>query len=380
MEIKNKIKILHVNYSLGMGGAERVIVNYARFLDKNKFDVVVCALTEGGEYENDLNTYGIKYYALNKKRGFDITVIPKIFRIIRSEKIDIVHLHDISSSLWVTLPAILSGVHSIIRTEHNVKRLNINFLSNMKNYISFFMSIFQKKIVCVSEEVRKTHIGKNALFNDKYITIHNGINTELFDVQVDREKYLREFDIEEKSIIVCNIGRFFPQKAHEIFLQSIQYVLEKNNDVAALIVGDGPRREELEELARKLEIFERVNFTGNRSDVPQILNLIDIFALSSDWEGFPMTILEAMACGKPVVVTDVGGNREAIIDGDTGYIVPPRNPRAMSEAILSLINDKRLRVSMGVKGRKLVLHNFNARVMVRKTELIYEKLMNIKTE
>jgi sugar transferase (PEP-CTERM/EpsH1 system associated) len=374
---KRKIKILHVIYSLGMGGAERVIVNYAKYFDKNRYELFVCALTEGGPYENDLNKAGVSYFILNKKKGIDLSVIPKISRILRSEQIDIVHLHDFSSIAWVTIPAIIFGVKRIIRTEHNVKRLNRGLMSNMKNTIKFILDFFQKQIVCVSEEVRKTHRKKIGFLSNKYLTIHNGIDKELFDIHLDREKYLREFNFDQKAILVCIVGRFFPQKAHDIFLYAIRYVLEKKNNLGILIVGDGPRKKELFELAKELGIYNQVTFTGNRSDIPQLLNLIDIFALSSAWEGFPMTILEAMACGKPAIVTDVGGNREAVIDGETGFIVPPGNPLAMSEAIIELIDKPELRRKMGIKGKERFLKNFTAQVMVQRTEMIYENLLKI---
>jgi sugar transferase (PEP-CTERM/EpsH1 system associated) len=375
MRSGRKIRVVHIIYSLRMGGAERVIVNYAKFYDKEKYELSVCALTEGGPYEDDLKEAGVRYIILNKKIGFDILTILKLIRLLKREQITIVHFHDLSSCLWGTIPALLSGVKVIIRTVHTIKTDDKNMISKLKSFFLFFMYFFHNKIIAVSKEVKRSHTRYNNYFKNKYVRIYNGIDTYLFQVNKANNAYYNTFNLKDKSILIGIIGRLVPPKAHEVFLEAIKLVLEYRNNAAGLVVGDGPRIDELIEMTKKLGIDKSVFFTGNRSDIPHILNLIDIFVLSSDREGLPMTILEAMACGKPVVGTDIGGNREAVIDGETGYIVPPRHPLLMSEAIIKLIESPELRKKMGEKGRERFLKNFTAEKMVQNTENIYEKCL-----
>ncbi len=191
---------------------------------------------------------------------------------------------------------------------------------------------------------------------------------------------MKEFNLSDNSVLIAIVARLVPLKAHEVLLKAVHKLISNGCDIHVLIVGDGPRRKELEDLSQSLRISDRVVFTGYRTDVPQILNLIDIFVLSSDWEGFPMTILEAMASGKPVVCTDVGGNREAVVNGETGFIVPPRDIKFLSESLFKLIQYTDLRKEMGERGKERFLKNFTVDVMVKKTESIYEEFFKTKNQ
>ncbi len=377
MKIGRKIRVLHLIYCLEAGGAERVVVNYAKLFDKKNFDVLVCALTWGGQYEKDLKSNEIKYYILNKREGFDPSIIIKLNRLIRSEKIDIVHFHDFSSGVWGTIPSILSNVKVIVRTEHTISKRSFDRKFDMRLLLKSFMNLFHHKIIAVSEEVKRSHLGSSNFFSGKYTTIYNGIDLRLFDTKFDKSKYLEEFNLQDKTILIGIVARLSPMKAHEIFLQAMKRIIQKRNDVRAIVVGDGPRKLELIDLCDELGLKKNVVFAGFREDIPELMNLVDIATLSSDWEGLPMTILEAMACGKPVVVTDVGGNREAVVDGETGFIVPPRDENALAERMLQLVEDPGLRLEMGGKGKERFIEKFTAEKMVRKTEELYEELINI---
>jgi len=369
-----RIKVLHVIYSLGSGGAERVVVNYGLSIDKDRFDMAVCALTEGGHYEAALKDHSVDTFLLGKKKGFDSTTFQKLYRLFRSQEVDIVHFHDPPSSYYGVVPAKLAGVKVIIRTEHNVL-LGKDFVSRVQAALSSLSLLFHHKIIAVSTEVSKASSRNEHFLPGRHTTIHNGVDPEMFDITLDKESYLDEFDLHDKSVIIGIVARFEPQKAHEIFLQSVRRVLDKRKDVGVLIVGDGFRRDELQGIADDLGLRGRVIFTGVRGDVPQLLHLMDIFVLSSDWEGFPMTILEAMACGTPVVVTDVGGSREAVVDGETGLLVPPRDPEGLAKAITTLIEDPESRAEMGKKARQRFLESFTVDVMARETEQVYETFL-----
>jgi glycosyltransferase involved in cell wall biosynthesis len=278
--------------------------------------------------------------------------------------------------LWGIIPVVLARVKAVVRTVHNVRIVGHDLFSKVKAKIAWLAFLFHHKLIAVSEEVEKVHIRANPFFSGKHVVIHNGVDPSSFDVVFERDDYLREFKLEDRTLIVGTIGRFAPQKAQEVFLEAIRTVLTKRKDIGVLMVGDGPRREELVALRSSLGLEKDVVFTGVRSDIPQLLHCFDIFVLSSDWEGFPMTILEAMACGKPVVVTDVGGSREAVAHGESGLVVPPRDAKGLAEAILTLLDDSTMRRKMGRIARERLLAHFTADVMARETERVYEQLLN----
>ncbi|NIQ13980.1 MAG: glycosyltransferase, partial [Candidatus Dadabacteria bacterium] len=180
MRSTRMIKVIHVIYSLGMGGAERVIVNYAKFLDREKYELIVCALTDGGPYEEDLKVAGVRYFILKKKIGFDILIVFKLIRLFKREKIKIAHFHDMSSTLWGTIPAVLSGVKIIIRTVHPIKTDDTDMISKLKSLLLNLLYFFHNQVIAVSEEVRRSHTSYSKHFRNKFVTIYNGLDKNLF--------------------------------------------------------------------------------------------------------------------------------------------------------------------------------------------------------
>jgi glycosyltransferase involved in cell wall biosynthesis len=209
------------------------------------------------------------------------------------------------------------------------------------------------------------------LWRKKYITIYNGIEGDIYKGNFDVSYLRHEFGIEPNQPVVGIIASLSKQKAHGIFLKCAEIILKKIPEARFLIIGDGQLRDMLERQSNDMGLQERVIFTGVRHDIPELLNFINVFTLSSDWEGFPMTILEAMAAGKPCVVTDVGGNREAIMDGVTGFLVPKQDPMALAEKIVKLLIDKRLSQNLGEEARRRFEKEFNVQSMVSKTEQVY---------
>ncbi|MBI5376475.1 MAG: glycosyltransferase [Candidatus Schekmanbacteria bacterium] len=366
----SKMNVLHLIYSLHTGGAEKVIENYSKFHDRNFFKPIVCSITDGGIIVDEIKKTGTDVFLLNKKGMFDVSAVLRLARIIKSQNIHIVHVHNFSANFWGTITAVLCGVRFIVRTEHSIinKRKS---LFRIKYFINSLLDIFQKKIICVSEEVRSVHVKRNTLSPKKYITIYNGVDSRIFNDSYETSKYFKEFNIEAGCKIVVKIASLTSHKGHEYFLRAAKKVLDEEKKVLFIIVGDGPRKDELTKLAKELGIKNSVVFTGVRKDINGILKLSDIFVLSSLREGFPITILEAMAASKPVIVTNVGGTPEAVIEGATGLIVQPKDEMAMAKAILLLLRDEKLRQIMGKKGRERFEINFKAESMVRKTEDVY---------
>jgi len=172
------------------------------------------------------------------------------------------------------------------------------------------------------------------------------------------------------------IGRLEPAKAHHIFLKALKEVINSIQNFKALIIGDGSLKQEIIFLTKELNLQHNVILTGLRKDIPELLSMADLFVLSSTREGFPITLLEAMSCGIPSVVTNVGGNSELCIDGTTGIIVAPNNPKALAEAIITLLTDQNLSSNFSEASKVRIQTLFTAEIMAKKHEALYLNLLD----
>lgn len=368
-----KIKIIYIIYSLEFGGAQKVIASYVKNLSKQNYELSVCAIRQGGPMKKVLEGLGARVFILNKRIGFSIKIIFKLINLLKKGNFDIIHLHDHTANKWVVPVVLMLGIKRIVRTEHVIldKRRN----EKVYPWIYMFLNLFNKKIIAVSEFVKNFHSEKDYLNKNKYVTIYNGIKCEEFTPTVDKTKLRRELGLEEARYVVGNIGRLHEAKGQRYLLEAANLILHDEPSTHFVIIGDGPLKSVLVNYSKELGISERVIFSGVREDIANMMNLIDIFVLPSLWEAHPITILEAMAAGKPVVATNVGGNEETIIDGITGFIVPPKDPESLANAILTLIRDVELSRQMGVKGREWVRKNFDECKMIEKTQKIYQSLL-----
>jgi glycosyltransferase involved in cell wall biosynthesis len=233
-------------------------------------------------------------------------------------------------------------------------------------------------VIAVSEEVKRDYKEKTGIDERKCLVIYNGIDTEDFGRAADIKGLKRELDLGEDDIIITCISRLVPQKDHYTLLKAAGILVGKVPKLKFLIVGGGKMAEELKGFARKLNLEKNVVFAGKREDISDILALTDISVLCSVKEGFSNVILESMAAAKPVIATDVGGNREAILDGKTGYLVPKKDYNLLADKILLLVNNKDKREEMGRNGRRRVKERFSIEVMAAETKKLYFGLLKKK--
>jgi glycosyltransferase involved in cell wall biosynthesis len=179
-------------------------------------------------------------------------------------------------------------------------------------------------------------------------------------------------------LVITVVARLFKEKGHDDFFAALAEVRRSHPEVLALLVGDGRARQECEYTVQKLNLEDNVLFAGLRDDVPAILDISDVYALSSHGEGLSIAILEAMASGKAIVATDVGGNRELIDHGQTGLLVPARDPQAMAQALAYMLENPEQRSRMGESARVRARDRFSLREAVRRTEALYEELLRQK--
>lgn len=361
------MNLLLIIEELELGGAEQVVINLARSLDRTRFQVKVCCLRAKGEFASLLEEAGIEVIALNKRRGLDLLIIPKIIRVIKKNKIDIVHTHLWVANFWGRIAGIFAGVPVVI-TEHNV-----DFWKSWSyRWADRFLSLFTKKICAVSGQVKKFYVQQIGIDPEKVSVVYNGIDPDAYPSSDQRIGELRtELDLRGSLPVIANIGRLVENKAQHVFLEALKILDQKGIEFRGLIVGDGPLKSYLVSRVSYLGIADKVMFTGLRKDVLDILDVVDVSVLSSKIEGLSVVILESMAKGVPVVATNVGGNGELVSDGETGFLVSPNNPAALADAIVKVIEDPGLQGRMGRAARERIRGQFSLSRMAKTMERIY---------
>jgi len=231
----------------------------------------------------------------------------------------------------------------------------------------------------VSRAAVERYIRVGAAPKNKIRFMPNGIDTTKFKPNKAAGQRLRNELGVVNYFVWLAVGRFDIQKDYPNLLHALYKVAEKFNDALLLIVGDGPLRPDMEELTRTLGIDKQVRFLGICHNIPDLMNAADAYVMSSAWEGMPMVLLEAGACGLPIVATDVGGNSEVVLNGKTGFIVPPSNPEAIAQAMekmMALSKEKRL--EMGEAGRAYIEANYSLEHVVDQWETLYMELLQRK--
>ncbi len=356
---------IHVIHSLEYGGAQRDLYYYAKFHDRDKYRMEVVSFYPGGDMLPEIEALGPKVQVLGT-RSADPRSITRLVKIFSEQKADIVHFHN-SLPVFSGVPAaILARVPAKLMTEHSIYYPG-KAGGNLSTSMYFNLRRRLDMVIACSEEVRESH--QPELDTARTVTIVNGVDIDHFKSSTEIQ------GSDPGTFHIGSIGSLTIQKGYSNLVQAVKLLSDRDVPAKLTFIGDGPLREELEQQATESGIIDRVVFAGTTSDVMQVLPSFDVVAGSSLREGLPLSVLEAMAAGLPVVTTDVGGNKEAIINGSTGILVPAGDPSALAEALETLWKDTEKRVAMGKAGRSRVEEHFSAQNMVTATEKIYESIL-----
>ena len=376
------LKILYVVTTLDHGGSERQLVELIKGLDRQRFVPRVCCLSAEGHLAAELNRHGIPVETL-PLRGLTlpynvITVIrhfARLVKFIQSEGPHIVHGVLFHAYILGTFAAKMARAPVVIASRRGLG----HFKSGKPHYLflEWIANRMTDLIVANSEAVKQNVVCQEKVKPSKIRVVYNGIDPTLFDIPPD-PVLKASLGIPERARVVGIVANLIHYKGHRFFLQSCQEVKRKIPDVRFLLIGDGPLRAELQGLANDLDLEGEVLFLGTRSNISQLLSLMDIIVLPSLEEGFPNAVLEAMAAAKPVVASNVGGIPEAVVHGETGLLVPPENPGALAEAMIQLLHDPKSAMKMGNAGRNRVMQQFGLNRMINEMEHIYEELVQAK--
>lgn len=363
-----KTRLMIITHDLAIGGLQQVVVNICKAINRDKFDVTVLCLRALGEFAPEAEELGIKVFLLPQKKHTDYFSFFKVAKILRREKIEVIHTHNTQPFFDGTLGALLSGRKiRIVHTDHAR-----NFPDKRRYmFAEWLMSHFAYKVVGVSEHTSQNLIKYEKISKKKIITIPNGIDGKKFNISIDKKAKRNELGIKNHGPIIGLGVRLTEQKGITYLIQAMTKIVKKIPDITLIIAGEGPLEESLKNETLKLGVNKNVFFVGPRLDMPELLKIFDLYVLPSLSEGLPMVLLEAMALGCPIIATRVGGVPKVIINGENGSLVEPKNPKVLGSEIIRVLSDSNLRKKYSKNGKKVFNEKFTADIMMRKYEHLY---------
>jgi glycosyltransferase involved in cell wall biosynthesis len=374
-----RINVLHIYQNSKIGGIQQQILSVVRGYDREKFNPAVCCFGPKMELGEEIEKAGIDFVALNRQRynKFSIGIIVDLYRLMKEKNIHVLRTHKYRANLYGRIAGKLAGVPVIIASEHNIYRdeKEKRFIRRATNKI---LAMVTDKMVTVSDAIRKDILRYDRVSPSKIMVLHNGVDTERFKAGVNFSDTRKQFAMSKDDVVIGFVGRLVINKGLNYLIEAVA-LLKKNDNVKLLIVGDGSLMEELKQMAKDKGLEESVIFTGLRRDITDILSSIDIFVLSSIKEGFPNSLLEAMAMGKPVVATAVGGIPEVIDHEINGLLVQPVDIEGLAAAIKTVIDNPLMAKNMGIAARDFIVKNYSIIATVRKWEALYKSLLEEKS-
>lgn len=368
---------------LPVGGAQDNTLLTVEHLDKEKYDVTLLS-SPGGSWVGRAQSIPNVRVVLNTKLQrrihpiSDLVAVWMIYRHLRREQYDIVHTHSSKPGVLGRIAAWIAGVPIVVHTIHGFP-----FNDYMNGITRRFFILLEKlasmcarKLITVSNLNQQKAIELKLASPEKFVNIYSGIDLGHFAKEVSIARKKEELGIPDNHFVVGTVGRLSPQKAPHYFIKAVASVVRDIPNVTCLLAGDGELRPGLEKLANELGLRSNIRFLGERNDIPEVLSVLDVFVLSSLWEGLGRALTEAMAMAKPVVATAVEGVPELVNDHHTGILTPPKDSISLAEGIKELLCDRKLAKKLGQNAQQKVLRDFSVETMIEKIDDLYDQLIN----
>jgi glycosyltransferase involved in cell wall biosynthesis len=367
------MRILFLSTSMGMGGADSQLLSAAREMLVRGHEVLIVSMTPLGPMGLEAQNTGVPTQSLELRRGVpDPRGLTRLARIVRAWRPDVVHSHMVHANLLARALRLFAPVPALVSTIHNIYEGGWLRMTGYRltNGLVDHMTI-------VSEAAADHFVAKGIVPRRLLTVIPNGVDPAVFPtVPAEARQTLRRSMGLDREFVWLAVGRFEIAKDYPNMLRAFAGVHERHPSAVLLLVGRGSLQGETEALAASLGLGGSVKFLGVRSDVPEIMSAADGYVMSSAWEGMPMVLLEAAAAGLPIVATMVGGNREVVVDGKSGYLVAPGDSDALGSAmarLTDLAEDERR--SLGEQGREHIRTRYGLSRVVDRWEAVYREVL-----
>jgi glycosyltransferase involved in cell wall biosynthesis len=365
--------ILHTIETGGPGGAETIVLELASRLDPARFRSIV-VLSHDGWLRQQLRARGVETILVRWKAWYDFR-LPRVMRsIVRREKVALIHSHLPDHNFYSCLVGRWTRCRTIATYHGAVELAKARHTRNALKL--WFVRRYANTVVAVCSHIERM-LRQASFPPGKIVRIYNGIDIARF-VGPHNGHLRQELGCRSETAIVGMIANIRQSKGYEFFIQAAREIADLMPATLFLAIGDVDERIGcgLRALVDELGLSGSFRFLGFRSDVAELLSQLDVFVLSSTSEGFPLVVLEAMAAGKPVVVTRCGGPEEVVEDGQDGFLVPPGDPKALASRIMDLLHDPGLRATLGSRGQTKVKQHFSLERMVKNYEALYDQLLH----
>lgn len=355
---RRPLRVCHVSLTLNTGGLERILADLARHHTPDACEPSFLAMRAVGRFADDIRAAGCPVHLLSSRSRWG--ALSEMAGFFRAQQFDIVHTHNTYPHLYATLSARWAGVPVVVQTRHG-QRAGHGWKSSLQYR---WAAKLVNRIVAVSDDAAQLCMRADCIPSHKVTRIWNGIDLTSFQY--------RGPQLEPRAIAVARLSA---EKDFPTLLHAVKHALPAIPELTLRIVGDGPERASLEALITKLGLESVVELLGERRDVPELLAQAGFFVTASLTEGISLTLLEAMAVGLPVVATNVGGNPEIVVAGETGGLSPAGNPAALAAAMIDICRRTTDWPTMGRAGRERAMIHFDVQRMARDYESLYSELM-----
>jgi glycosyltransferase involved in cell wall biosynthesis len=364
--VSGRLRVLGLVDSISsIGGAERVAASLARELDPERFDRFLCVTRRAAapSLEADLRSAGVRVLQLERRATFDVPAWSRLVRFLRRERIDVLHAHMFGSNVWGALLGRLARVPVVIAHEHGWSYEGRPLRRLVDREV---VARGADAYIAVSAFDRRQMIEVEGIPAQRIVLIPNGIPPLVRNGHDVRA----ELGLSAGAHVIGTVCELRPEKALEVLVDAARHL----SDVHVVIVGDGPEEAKVRNRAREAGVEDRVHLLGRRGDVADVLAAVDVAVCCSDFEAAPLSVMEYMAAGLPVVATRVGGLPDLVREGQTGLLVPPRDANALADAVRKLLDTPELRERLGAAGRERQRTEFDFARFVERIEDLYRTI------
>ncbi len=374
--MQNNINLLYLIQSFNMGGAENLVFLLGKHFRDTDINPIVCALEDKGPLKKSLDDCGVKYFCLNKRDGIDLITPFKLSNLIRKENINILHAHNLGPFLYGFCGTRFNRSVKFVYTEHVRLTQEIGDSAKLMKAVGYMVGSVDV-FVSIAEHISEYMNKEFAVASNKIVNIPNGVDLSRFLPEMKTAAKISPTGYRQGPVI-GNIAALRDQKNQVTLIEAMPKVVSKIPDARLVIVGTGPLDKTLKTRVNELNLNNNILFLGHRTDIPELLHSFDVFVLPSLYEGLPLCLLESMAAGTPVIATDVYGNNEIIKHNETGFLVPPRDPESMANAITELLGNVRDMQRFANAGRQLVEEKYDLRKVCDNYRALYRSIENGK--